>query len=228
MDFSEILTNFRKLSGKSQKEFAELLGVPQTTWAGYELGKSEPKLRTLIALAKQGYTIPSLSNSVIVGNNNTQTIGHNNRINIPRKTDGDCFSIPLFEVPLLTKEEALHYSPEKEIPEPQAHNGEYPDKILIPAPYWLKEFSTDLRAITIFDSRMAPILNAGDIAIFEGTGYIGDGIYIHRLNGNLHISNIKWQNSTFIIWTEFKPDDKIEIDTIDPIGRIRATVRRVL
>ena len=227
MNFSEILTDFRKSSGKSQKEFAEYLGIPQTTWAGYELGKTEPKLSTLVALAERGYLIPNLSSSVIVGNNNTQTIGHNNSVNIPFTSDGECFSIPLFEVPLLTKEDALNYKPEIEITDPQAHNGYYPDKILIPSPYWLKEFSTDLRAITIFDSRMTPILNAGDIAIFEGTGYIGDGIYIHRLNGNLHISNIKWQNNKFIIWTEFKSNEKIEIDSIDPIGRIRATIKRI-
>lgn len=227
MNFSDVLTNFRKSSGKSQKDFADLLGVPQTTWAGYELGKSEPKLGTLIALAEHGYTIPSLSSSIIVGNNNTQTIGHNS-VHIPPTPDGECFSIPLFEVPLLTKEDVLKYNPKQEILEPQAHNGRYPDKVLIPSPYWLKEFSTDLRAITIFDSRMAPRLNAGDVAIFEGTGYTGDGIYVHRFENTVHISYIHWQNNRFVMWTEFKPDEKVELDTIDPIGRIRATVKRVL
>lgn len=61
MDYAEILANFRKSSGKSQKDFAELLGLPQTTWAGYELGKTEPKLSTLILLAEHGYKIPGLS-----------------------------------------------------------------------------------------------------------------------------------------------------------------------
>lgn len=88
MDFSKILTDFRKSSGKSQKDFAEELGVPQTTWAGYELGKTEPKLGTLIALAERGYIIPSLSNGFIVGNNNTQTIGNNNRITALSDEDG--------------------------------------------------------------------------------------------------------------------------------------------
>ena len=61
MEISELLTNFRKSSKMSQKEFAELLGVPQTTWAGYELGKSEPKLSTLLLLAQKGFFIPELS-----------------------------------------------------------------------------------------------------------------------------------------------------------------------
>lgn len=61
MDYAEILANFRKSSGKSQKEFAELLGLPQTTWAGYELGKTNPKLNTLLRLAEHGYIIPGLS-----------------------------------------------------------------------------------------------------------------------------------------------------------------------
>ena len=227
MDLTKEIRDIRRKMGKTQKELSILLGIPQTTWASYEVGKANPPLKILEQLANMGYPIPSLSRGVIVGNHNTQTIGHNNQINIPYVSDGECFTIPIFEVPLLTKENALNYNPEKEIPEPQAHCGEYPSKVLIPAPYWLKEFSTDLRAITIFDNRMAPILNTGDIALFEGTGYTGDGIYIHRLENMLHISYIHWKNNRFVMWTEFKPDEKVELDTIDPIGRIRATVKRV-
>lgn len=62
MDISKILADFRKSSGKSQKEFAEELGLPQTTWAGYELGKSEPKLGTLLKLAEMNFIIPELTN----------------------------------------------------------------------------------------------------------------------------------------------------------------------
>jgi len=52
------------------------------------LGKTEPTLGTLIALAERGYIIPSLSNGFIVGNNNTQTIGNNNRITALSDEDG--------------------------------------------------------------------------------------------------------------------------------------------
>ncbi len=227
MDLTKELRNIRRAMSKTQKELAELLGIPQTTWASYEVGKAKPPIKILMQLSELGYPLPGLSNSVIVGNNNTQTIGHNNSVHIPPTPDGECFSIPLFEVPLLTKEDVLKYNPKQEILDPQAHNGRYPDKVLIPSPYWLKEFSTDLRAITIFDSRMAPRLNAGDVAIFEGTGYTGDGIYVHRFENTVHISYIHWRNNRFVMWTEFKPDEKVELDTIDPIGRIRATVKRV-
>lgn len=228
MELTKELRNIRRTMGKTQKELAELLRIPQTTWASYEVGKAKPPLKILEQLADMGYSIPSLSSGVIVGNNNTQTIGHNNSVNIPPTPDRECFNIPLFEVPLIIREDVLKYNPKQEIPEPQAHNGCYPDKVLIPSPYWLKEFSTDLRAITIFDSRMAPVLNAGDVAIFEGTGYTGDGIYVHRLENTVHISYIHWLNNRFVMWTEFKPNEKIELDTIDPIGRIRATIKRVL
>ncbi|MGI5090757.1 helix-turn-helix transcriptional regulator [Treponema sp. OMZ 805] len=69
----------RKKMGKSQKDLAELLGIPQTTWSNYEIGKAKPPLKILMQLADLGYAIPGFSNNVILGNNNTQ-IGNNNHI----------------------------------------------------------------------------------------------------------------------------------------------------
>jgi SOS-response transcriptional repressor LexA/DNA-binding XRE family transcriptional regulator len=60
-NLAEILADFRKTSGKSQREFAEMLGVPQTTWSGYESGKFSPPMRVLIALRKKGYVIKGLN-----------------------------------------------------------------------------------------------------------------------------------------------------------------------
>lgn len=69
----------RRKMGKTQKEIAELLGIPQTTWSNYEVGKAKPPLKILMQLADLGYAIPGFSNNVILGNNNTQ-IGNNNQI----------------------------------------------------------------------------------------------------------------------------------------------------
>jgi transcriptional regulator with XRE-family HTH domain len=61
MDVSKDLSDFRKISGKSQREFAEMLGIPQTTWSGYESGKFPPPVEILISLAEKGFTIKGLT-----------------------------------------------------------------------------------------------------------------------------------------------------------------------
>jgi SOS-response transcriptional repressor LexA/DNA-binding XRE family transcriptional regulator len=65
-NLAERLADFRKTSGKSQREFAEMVGVPQTTWSGYESGKFTPPMKVLIALEKNGYGIPGLTSNLSV------------------------------------------------------------------------------------------------------------------------------------------------------------------
>ena len=78
-DLANEIKMVRRKMGKSQKEIAALLGIPQTTWSNYEIGKAKPPLKILMQLADLGYAIPGFSNNVILGNNNTQ-IGNNNQI----------------------------------------------------------------------------------------------------------------------------------------------------
>jgi SOS-response transcriptional repressor LexA/transcriptional regulator with XRE-family HTH domain len=63
MDLAQVFTDFRKNSGKSQREFAEMLGIPQTTWSGYERGQTRPKMDVLLALAEKGYEIKGLTSN---------------------------------------------------------------------------------------------------------------------------------------------------------------------
>jgi phage repressor protein C with HTH and peptisase S24 domain/DNA-binding XRE family transcriptional regulator len=60
-DLASILTNFRISSGMTQREFAKMLDIPQTTWSGYERGQTTPKMGVLFTLAEKGYTIPGLT-----------------------------------------------------------------------------------------------------------------------------------------------------------------------
>lgn len=46
------LTTMRMDKDLTQKEVSEILGIAQTTYAGYETGKNEPDVNTLIKLAK--------------------------------------------------------------------------------------------------------------------------------------------------------------------------------
>lgn len=46
-----VLKELREEQGKTQKELAEDLHISQVTYSNYELGKREPNIETLIALA---------------------------------------------------------------------------------------------------------------------------------------------------------------------------------
>jgi transcriptional regulator with XRE-family HTH domain len=138
-------------------------------------------------------------------------------------------NISVFEIPLLTKEQALHFDPVQEIPCPKAYSGDYPDYTLVPIPFRFREYSTDLRAIVVFNGLMAPSLNPGDIAIFQATGFNGDGVYIYRMNGDLHISHVKSDGMGYRLTKTFRPDEAIPCNggTFEAIGRIRAVVRNI-
>jgi len=65
LDLSSELRTIRKKIGKSQKEIAEEYGIPQTTWANYEVGKASPPMKILISLAEKGYPIKGLTTSIL-------------------------------------------------------------------------------------------------------------------------------------------------------------------
>lgn len=48
---NENLRKLRKEKGMTQSELSKVLGIAQTTYAGYETGKSEPDLNTLTKIA---------------------------------------------------------------------------------------------------------------------------------------------------------------------------------
>lgn len=102
-DLADELRQTRRKMGKTQKEIAVLLGIPQTTWANYETGKAKPPLKIRMQLADLGYVLPGFSNNVILGDANTQ-IGNNNQIvqksdnNIPQYSDSDYADEELIEL----------------------------------------------------------------------------------------------------------------------------------
>lgn len=49
--FSQNLIALRKAAGISQKDFAQMLGIPVTTLSGYELADREPKFDMLVKMA---------------------------------------------------------------------------------------------------------------------------------------------------------------------------------
>jgi DNA-binding XRE family transcriptional regulator len=137
-------------------------------------------------------------------------------------------NMSVFEIPLLTKEQVLRFDPRKEIPVPKAHSGEYPDYMLIPMPRRFAEYSTDLRAMVVFNSIMSLLLNPGEVAIFQATGWNGDGVYVYRMRGDLYISHVRFEG-TYHLAKEFMRDVEIpyDEDSFEVIGRVRAVVREI-
>jgi transcriptional regulator with XRE-family HTH domain len=137
--------------------------------------------------------------------------------------------LSLFEIPLLSKEQVLHFDPDKEIPAPKAHSGEYPVRTLVPIPMRFQEYSTDLRAMVVFNGLMATLLVPGDVAVFQATGWLGDGVYVYRVNGDLHISHVRLVKGQYLATNEAKPEAEATYDagTFGAIGRVRAVVREI-
>ncbi len=65
IDIAKKLSEIRLKTGKSQADFAGEVGIPQTTWSGYERGQTTPKMGVLWALAAKGYVIEGLTSNFI-------------------------------------------------------------------------------------------------------------------------------------------------------------------
>lgn len=165
MNYSEILTNFRKASGKSQKEFAELLGLPQTTWAGYELGKTEPKMSTLILLAEKGYFVPELTpgsaKEVLDKISNETGLTHDE---IRKQRFEQLKDLPL-DTPIdeLPNPEYKKESPEESPAAPQSANGDRQKELAV------KRKANTTAAITMLENA-AKSIQAAVMLLKEGIG----------------------------------------------------------
>lgn len=60
-DLTNYLLETRKSLGLSQTKLAKELGIPQTTWASYEIGKAKPPIKILAQLAQMGYPYAELT-----------------------------------------------------------------------------------------------------------------------------------------------------------------------
>ncbi|MDR2797357.1 MAG: hypothetical protein LBB80_03345 [Treponema sp.] len=160
-------------------------------------------------------------------NGSVENFGNVNMITDPFQVNPN--GLPLYTIPLLTKEQVFLFDLSKEIPTPKAYSGDYP-VMLVPIPIRFREYSTDLRAMIVFNGLMAPLLNAGDVAIFQATGWHGNGVYVYRVNADLYISHVRFDNNKrYVLAKEFKPEEEIayHAESFRIIGRVRAVVREI-
>jgi transcriptional regulator with XRE-family HTH domain len=189
------------------------------------------------AIANRGVIInkPSPHSVAQVGINNRVTMYPPNEtmaiapVVEAKEVDQMVQAMTVFEIPLLTKEQVLHFDPAREIPDPKAHSGSYPDYTLVPMPRRFQDYSTDLRAMVVFNGLMTPLLAPGDVAVFQATGWLGDGVYVYRVNGDLHIGHVWLIRGQYLITNEVKPEAELAYDTetFRAIGRVRAVVREI-
>ena len=221
---NERIAQIRQIKGLKKGEFANILGIASSVVSDIENGKREASKEFLLSLSAK-YSI-SL-NWLYFG---VGPISLVESITGKKLTSEEPAKI-VFEIPLLTKEQLLSFDPEKEIPdsERKANSGDYPDLTYIPVPMRVMEYSTDLRAAAAFDSRMAPVIRSGDIAIFEATGWNGSGIYLYRMGGGLHIGYVGHYGNTLHLFNEWKDvEQPYDSETFKPIGRVRAVVSDLL
>ncbi|MDR2418903.1 MAG: helix-turn-helix domain-containing protein [Treponema sp.] len=242
------------LNMRNQSQFAEILGVTQTTLSKYEKGTSDIPDEIKIKLSTFGINLHWLltgEGAIFIEGKNQfhQELTGNGVVGVainagghientgnpyvtvlsdPGRPDGKDY-LGFYRIPLLTKEQVFRFNPAKEIPDPNAHSGDYPDYMLAPIPMRLREYGTDLRAMAVFNSLMSPLLNAGDAVIFQATGWNGDGVYVYRMRHELHISHVQFNGREYILTKEFKREEEIpyHVESFDPIGRIRAVLKEL-
>lgn len=209
VDIAGELTKLRLSSRKSQREFAELLGIPQTTWSGYEKGKNEPPMKVLLALAEKGYRIKGLTTSVLdevaedTGFSKDEIVRRLKlleKLNLPpdmsAKEAGRIFakepSIPhtgnLKPVPVLAPSEisegafVVPLLDQKLSAGPGAYVPETDEaQALIQVPPYLSRYGKNIAALTVEGDSMDPTLKRGDMVVCDSLGWSGEGIYAVRM-----------------------------------------------
>ncbi|MCL2792233.1 MAG: helix-turn-helix domain-containing protein [Spirochaetaceae bacterium] len=196
---------YRETLRLNQVEFAEKYHSNQKSISRYETGLSEIPAELEYSLIQDGINL----NWLFTGNG--EMMGSNG-----------------YEIPLLTMDKALKFDPEKEIPDPKAHSGEYPKASTIFVPLRILSYSTDLRAIVVFNNHMAPLFHTGDIVLFEATGWNGEGIYLYQMGGKLYISHITRKGNSIILTMAKNKSIPCDYLTFKPIGRIVSVVKDLI
>jgi DNA-binding XRE family transcriptional regulator len=249
-EINERYAYIRKNLSLNRKQFAYSIDIAPQISGDIELGKREPSRDVLIKLAtthnvninwlllgkgpvflRENSNLDASEIIEIENKNGVINVGNDNKITTGQyeKPDPSALisafkekTMMVFEIPLLTREQALRFYPTNEIPNPKAYSGEYPDYTLVPIPRRLQEYGTDLRAIVVFNGLMAPLLNPGDVAIFQATGWSGDGVYVYRMCGDLHIGQVRSVGKDRLT-------EKIVYDagSFEAIGQVRAVVKEI-
>jgi phage repressor protein C with HTH and peptisase S24 domain/DNA-binding XRE family transcriptional regulator len=212
LNSADELRMIRKKLGKTQKEIAEDYGIPQTTWASYEVGKASPPMKILFSLAEQGYPIKGLTTSILedmVEEGKYSKAELQKRLEIARamadKTSPDTTIddewgkkvdaeyqrqniTPVYSSSDLKNNEKAFLIPLLNQKLSAGSGQELPQKdeatALIPVPSHLSKYGKNLAALTVEGDSMYPTLDRGDMVVCDSCGWSGEGIYALRMGGD--------------------------------------------
>jgi SOS-response transcriptional repressor LexA/DNA-binding XRE family transcriptional regulator len=213
LNVGEDLRAIREKTGKSQREMAAEFGLPQTTWASYEVGKASPPMKILFSLAEKGYPIKGLTTDILsdmVQDGKISKAELQKRIEIARamaaKTDLDTPIDDTWARAVDDEYKKQHpvkplklYHP-SDLPEgsfvvplldqrlsagPGAALPEEDEaKALIRVPGYLAQYGENIAALTVDGDSMEPTLRRGDMVVCDSCGWSGEGIYAVRMGGS--------------------------------------------
>ncbi|MDR2733387.1 MAG: XRE family transcriptional regulator [Spirochaetota bacterium] len=214
LNLADELKIIRKKLGKTQKEIAEEYGIPQTTWASYEVGKASPPMKILFSLAEKGYPIKGLASGLfesMVEDGKISKAELQKRLEIARamaentppdtpidddwgkKVDAEYTAFHSGSTPVYTYADLVNNGKTFVVPllgqKLSAGNGQELQQndettALIPVPSHLAKYRKNLAALIVDGDSMYPTLCRGDLVVCDSCGWSGEGIYALRMSGS--------------------------------------------
>jgi len=212
LDVANYLKDLRKDLGKSQQEMADYVGIPQRTWANYESGKTEVRMRILWILAEKGHTIPittGLSQDLTATEKITKpelAKRHDIALKMAEKVSPETpvdetwaknvnneykrqnykNALKVYDISELSKDCFIVPLLDQRL---SAGPGSYaPDneeiKALIRVPAYLSHYGEHIAAVYVDGDSMEPTLHRGDIVVCDSMGWSGEGIYALLISGD--------------------------------------------
>lgn len=238
-DLAQKLKEFRISTGLSQSEIAEKLDIPQTTWSGYERGRSNPKVNVLIALEKLGfqYKIPvsGAAEQIEQAMERAQEqvreqlqISQPLDRSRPQEIEGKLIkygtetSVPDggFVIPLLDQKLSAGYGaflPDDDTP-----------VAYIAVPRQLRRFGEKLAALYVDGDSMEPTYFRGDMIICDSLGWDGEGVYAIQMDGSGFVKRLSRKPGKLVVISDNPHYETYEVpldtDEIRIIGKVRGVV----
>ncbi|UTC47425.1 LexA family transcriptional regulator [Treponema vincentii] len=238
-DLAQKLKEFRISTGLSQSEIAEKLDIPQTTWSGYERGRSNPKANVLIALEKLGfqYKIPTIGAAEQIERameRAQEQVREQSQISQPldrsrpREIEGKLIkygtenSVPDggFVIPLLDQNLSAGYGaflPDDDTP-----------VAYIAVPRQLRRFGEKLAALYVDGDSMEPTYFRGDMIICDSLGWDGEGVYAIQMDGSGFVKRLSRKPGKLVVISDNPRYETYEVpfdtDDIRIIGKVRGVL----
>lgn len=246
-EISSFLAKIRQEKGFSQQKMAELLQIPQRTWANYETGRSKPPLNFLIKLKEAGYEIPGLSTNTkkeVLDELSNQTGLPPEDIErrrleqvkgLPPDTPLDKLPAPDYKrtsdevrqggfiVPLL--DQSLSAGKGQPLPEDDTPAG------YVAVPKELRRYGDKLAALYVNGDSMEPTLQRGDLVVCDSCGWDGEGIYALRMDGCGYVKRLAKKPGKLVVISDnpkYEPwEEPDESQAVSIIGRVHYALKRV-